>query len=248
MAGRRSSSPAVAPAELLQAGVTALNLELGPEACRLFLLYLEELQKWNTRLNLTGLRTPTEIVCKHFLDSLAVWPWTQDLETLADLGTGAGFPGLPLKILRPDLRLTLVEATGKKVAFLKFLVWKLGLKGVEIKQLFLTPASFREWPVRFQGLITRATWSPGRFVELAGPLAEPGGCLLSLKGPHLRREEWQEAQEAARRRGWPPPTKIAYLVPVCDLPRHLLRWPVPVTDQTAMEDKHAVATPDHAGR
>ncbi len=175
------------PETMLLTGAADLGLTLGESICCRFRLFREELQHWNTRLNLTGLQSAADIVCKHFLDSLAIWPWIKDLVTLADLGTGAGFPGLPLKLVRPDLRLTLVEATGKKVAFLKYIVWRLGLEGVEIRQTYLTPAVGRQWGASFQGVVTRATWPLPRFLALAAPLLLPGGLVLSLKGPGCRR-------------------------------------------------------------
>lgn len=210
------------PDGLLLTGAATLGLTLSESVCRQFRLFREELQHWNTRLNLTGLQTAVAIVCKHFLDSLAVWPWIKDLTTLADLGTGAGFPGLPLKLVRPDLRLTLVEATGKKVAFLKYVVWRLGLDGVDIRQVYATPALGRLWGASFQGVVTRATWPLPRFLALAAPLLLPGGLVLSLKGPGLPLSEWQAACQAAAALGLSTPEKQAYQVPDCHLSRQLI--------------------------
>ena len=123
-----------------------------------FLYYAEELLKWNTRINLTGLKTVQEVVVKHFLDSLAVWPRVKDLDSLADIGTGAGFPGLPLKLVLPHLHLTLIEPTAKKTAFLHFVIAHLGLSDVEVRQVHLTLRLAQSWGPSFQGVITRATF------------------------------------------------------------------------------------------
>ena len=115
------------PLLLLREGAAALGLELPQAVLAQFQVYLQELQTWNARVNLTGLTDPRDIIIKHFLDSLAVLPFIEGAPSLADLGSGAGFPGLALKLARPDLALTLVESRGKKVAFLEYLValWRL---------------------------------------------------------------------------------------------------------------------------
>ena len=89
------------------------------EACDKFVAYYELLVDWNTRMNLTAITEPEEVVKKHFLDSLAALPYLEDGAKAADVGTGAGFPSIPLLIMRPDLSLTLVDSLQKRVTFLE---------------------------------------------------------------------------------------------------------------------------------
>ena len=118
--------------DLLQEGAAALGLELTQAKVAQFHFYLTQLQLWNQRVNLTALKTDRDIVIKHFLDSLAILPFLGEPRSLADLGSGPGFPGLALKLVRPELKLTLVEAREKKAAFLEYLVSCLKLPGVTV--------------------------------------------------------------------------------------------------------------------
>jgi 16S rRNA (guanine527-N7)-methyltransferase len=183
------------PLLLLREGAADLAIELPGKVLSQFAVYLQELQTWNARVNLTGLRSPRDMVIKHFLDSLAVLPFLDDVPSLADLGSGAGFPGLVLKLARPDLTLTLVESRGKKAAFLEYLVALWQLPGVEVIQAHLTPKLAREWGPRFAMVTSRATFSLERFLELAAPLLLPGGRALALKGPELPRKEIEAASQ-----------------------------------------------------
>src|SRR5579859_2709201 len=100
-----------------------------------FLRYRELLLEWNARFNLTAITDPEEVLIKHFLDSLTLLAVYDQPETrLLDIGSGAGFPGLPLKIARPAWRVTLLEATGKKVTFLRQVIEVLELEGIEVAQ------------------------------------------------------------------------------------------------------------------
>jgi 16S rRNA (guanine527-N7)-methyltransferase len=183
------------PLLFLQEGAATLGISLSPKVMAQFGVYLQELQTWNARVNLTGLKSPRDMVIKHFLDSLAVLPCLDDAPSLADLGSGAGFPGLVLKLARPDLTVTLVESRGKKVAFLEYLVALWRLPGVEVIQAHLTPKLAREWGPRFAMVTSRATFSLERFLELAAPLLLPGGRALALKGPELPRQETEAARQ-----------------------------------------------------
>ncbi|MDD5642535.1 MAG: 16S rRNA (guanine(527)-N(7))-methyltransferase RsmG, partial [Syntrophales bacterium] len=183
------------PLDLFREGIAALGLELPPQAFEQFRIYLEELKRWNARVNLTGLKTDRDIISKHFLDSLAVLPYLGEANSLADLGSGAGFPGLVLKLARPFVSLTLVEARAKKAAFLEYLVSLLKLEGVEVVQVHLTPELTRQWGPRFQAVTSRATFPLARFLELAAPLLHPRGRVLALKGPNLKPNEMEAAQE-----------------------------------------------------
>jgi 16S rRNA (guanine527-N7)-methyltransferase len=182
----RSAPPlAEDPLPLFREGIEALGLALPQEVLSQFKMYLQELQTWNARINLTGLKSTRDLVVKHFLDSLAVLPFLRNAPSLADIGSGAGFPGLVLKLARPDLALTLVESRGKKAAFLEYLVALWRLPGVEVVHAHLTLRLAREWGPRFAAVISRATFSLEHFLKLAAPLLLPGGQALALKGPGL---------------------------------------------------------------
>lgn len=187
--------PAADPLALFQRGAAALGVPLPEDAAAQFTIYLQELQTWNARVNLTGLKTGRDLVLKGFLDSLAVLQFLENPFSLVDLGSGAGFPGLVLKLVRPELQLTLVESRGKKAAFLEYLVALWSLSGVEVVQSFLTPRSAKEWGPHFAAATSRAAFSLERFLTLAAPLLLPGGRALALKGPKLSAPELEAAQK-----------------------------------------------------
>ncbi len=190
------TSPLTAdPQALLQEGAATLGVALPQEVLPQFKTYLQELQTWNARVNLTGLKSAQDIVIKGFLDSLALLPFLEEVNSLVDLGSGAGFPGLALKLIRPELELTLVESRGKKAAFLDYLVALWSLPRVEVVQTFLTPKSAREWGPRFGAATSRAAFPLDRFLSLAAPLLLPGGRALALKGPNLSAPELEAAEK-----------------------------------------------------
>ncbi len=207
------------PMDLLQEGAAPLGLELPPATLDQFRFYLTQLKLWNARVNLTGLKSDRDMVVKHFLDSLAVLPFLAGYRSLADLGSGPGFPGLALKLVRPELQLTLVEARQKKAAFLEYLVSCLKLPGVQVARTHLTPAQAREWSPRFQAVVSRATFPLGRFLELAAPLLLPGGLALALTGPHLAGGELEAAAAAGRLLGLGPLELKPYRLPLSGEPR-----------------------------
>jgi 16S rRNA (guanine527-N7)-methyltransferase len=139
---------------------------------------LAELADWNARVNLTAIRDPVEAVDKHLLDSLAVLPLLRGL-AVADVGSGAGFPGLPLAIADPDRRFCLIESTGKKTRFLGHVVAKLDLPNVEV--VAARAESYRP-PRPFDSVVARALGSLAEFVRVAGHLAGRDGRLLAMKG------------------------------------------------------------------
>ena len=185
------ADPLVDPMDLLQEGAVALGLELAPATLGQFHFYLTQLKLWNTRVNLTGLKTDRDIVIKHFLDSLAVLPFLGPARSLADLGSGPGFPGLALKLVLPELQLTLVEAREKKAAFLEYLVSCLKLPDVTIARTHLTVVEAQKWGPRYEAVVSRATFILRRFLELAAPLLAPGGIALALKGRIWPAANWR---------------------------------------------------------
>jgi len=148
-------------------------------------IYERELMDWNTRFNLTAIRDPQEIHIKHFLDSLTcLIAMREPLQGwLIDIGTGAGFPGIPLKIMRPKMQLTLVESVGKKAEFCRHVVKILDLQGVEVVQeraeTLGQAANYRE---RYDWAVARAVAILPVLAEYLLPLVRVGGSMLAMKG------------------------------------------------------------------
>ncbi|OGR26298.1 MAG: 16S rRNA (guanine(527)-N(7))-methyltransferase RsmG [Desulfobacca sp. RBG_16_60_12] len=208
---------------LLTEGAAVLGLKLAPATLAHLQLYLEELKLWNAKTNLTGLKTDRDIVIKHFLDSLAVLPFLNGAASLVDLGSGAGFPGLVLKLARPHLALTLVEARQRKAAFLEYLASRLGLTGVQVVQTHLTPNLAQKWEPKVAAVVSRAVFILPRLLELAAPMLAPEGVVLALKGVHLPLGELETAGSAAPRLGLGPLEKHKYFLPISGEPRLLVR-------------------------
>ncbi|MBN2147437.1 MAG: 16S rRNA (guanine(527)-N(7))-methyltransferase RsmG [Anaerolineales bacterium] len=162
-----------------------LGLRLTPAQLDALTLYERELLDWNTRFNLTAIRKTEDVHIKHFLDSLTCLQAMRESpgERLIDVGTGAGFPGIPLKIILPRLQLTLVESVGKKADFCRHMVGMLELQGVEIVQeraevIGQLPA-YRE---RYDWAVARAVAILPVLAEYLLPLVRVGGNMLAMKG------------------------------------------------------------------
>jgi 16S rRNA (guanine527-N7)-methyltransferase len=173
---------------LLLRGTRALGLDLAPEQIEQFLAYLELLLKWNRKMNLTALRSPREIIIHHFLNSLLLLPSLPETGNLLDLGSGAGFPGIPLKIARPDLTIDLAEATAKKVSFLKEAVRCLGLSGMNVIPVFLGKEPVALPPeISWDFFVSRGV-KLDAVLRAVTPFWGPAQRLLLMKGPDWREE------------------------------------------------------------
>jgi 16S rRNA (guanine527-N7)-methyltransferase len=161
----------------LENGIAALRLDaaLAPP----LLAYLGLLDRWNHTYNLTAIRDPRDMVAKHLLDSLAMVPFVREIETLADLGTGPGLPGIPLAIALPSMRVTLVESNGKKARFLREAVRTLALPNARVAE---SRAEALAEPGAFQAITARALATLPDILAVGGHLLRPGGRLLAMKG------------------------------------------------------------------
>ena len=166
--------------DLLVAGAAELELHLSDQVIAQLIVYATELISWNRKINLTGITDPQEIIVKHFLDSLVCTKVLQrrSNEALLDVGSGAGFPGLPVKILYPEVSLTLLEPSGKKTAFLHHIIGTLGLEDALVVSKRVQ--DFSQDPInhsRYSCAATRAL-SPSEVLPFISPLLVEGGQLI----------------------------------------------------------------------
>lgn len=161
-----------------------LNLNLTDKESESFDKLKKELIEWNSKLNLTAIRTPEEIDKKHFVDSLTLLSsLPKETKTLVDIGTGAGFPGIPLAIMRPDIQITLIESIGKKCRFLEHIKETLDLKNVEVVNARAEEVGKHiDYKNRFDVVTARAVTKIDELVSYSIPLLKKGGILLAQKG------------------------------------------------------------------
>ena len=195
----------------LEAGLRLLGLDAS--LAEPLLAYLALLARWNQTYNLTAIRDAREMLVKHLLDSLAMHARLEGIETLADLGTGPGLPGIPLAIARPGLQVTLVESNGKKARFLREAVRQLKLGNARVAESRIE--SFHP-PARFDAITARALATLPLIIELGGHLLTPAGRLLAMKGV------LPEEEIAALPAGWRLAATHPLRVPGLDAERHLI--------------------------
>jgi len=177
--------------ELLTTGAHALGVALTVEQSNSILMYIAELKKWNRKINLTAITDDREMVIKHILDSLSYgmgFASTVGLKLL-DIGSGAGFPAIPLKLTRPEITVTMVESTKKKASFLRHIIRMLKLSGVnvvdkrteDITDLFMT----------FDVVTARAFADMNTALDAGTPFLKRGGLIVLSRGPEESLEEQQ---------------------------------------------------------
>jgi len=193
-------------------GARALGIELTEEQAGRLLAHLDLLDDWGARMNLTAIRDRPSQVTKHLLDSLSVRSHLRGAR-IADVGSGAGFPGIPLAIVEPGRHFALIESTGKKCRFLEHVRDALGLANVEVVQSRAEAYEPRE---RFDTVLARAVGPVSDLVRTAGRLVVGGGRLLAMKG------RYPEEELAAKLNGWKVAAVHRLAVPGLEEERHLV--------------------------
>jgi len=162
---------------------------IGDRQVDLMSRHAEALLEWNRKINLTAIVDPVEIAVKHFLDSIWPHPLIPLAGRLLDIGTGGGFPGIPLKILRPEQSMLLIDGVRKKINFVRDVIRRLELQGVAADHIRAEELARKEATVHdgFDVVICRALKDPVRAARMAAPLLAPGGQLWVYQGPA---EEW----------------------------------------------------------
>ena len=201
-----------------------LGISLSNEQLNAFSLFARELAEWNQRINLTAIRDPEDVRRKHFLDSLSCALAMRDSQTarVIDVGTGAGFPGLPLKILFPEMNLTLVESVAKKTSFLSHIVKELNLEGVEV--ITSRAEKVGQDPDHRDKYDWAAARAVGRMPVLAEyllPLVRVGGFALAQTGEGAEREA-EDADKAIGVLGGRLEDVIPVEIPGIDEQRYLV--------------------------
>ena len=196
----------------LVTGLKQLGVSVPDSDRQRFIAYVRLLAKWNSAYNLTAVRDPEDMITRHVLDSLTLLPYLHG-KHLLDIGSGAGLPGIPLAIARPDLSFTLIDANAKKTRFIVQTIGELGLKNVEVVQERVEnyhPAH------KFDTLMSRAFAGIADMLTQSQHLCAPDGRFLAMKGLHPREEL------TALPAGYAVQEVVALQVPGLDAARHVV--------------------------
>nr|WP_320192860.1 16S rRNA (guanine(527)-N(7))-methyltransferase RsmG [uncultured Desulfobacter sp.] len=173
----------------LEKGANALGLNLSPDQTALLATHAQQLQLWNAKMNLTAIKDIRLVAYKHFVDALAAAQFLEGSSRIMDIGSGAGFPAVPMKVICPNLDVTMVDAVRKKVSFLNHVVRTLKLGNIKalharVEDLARDSAHFQ----MYDTVTARGFADLGKFADLAGPMLAPGGRIYALKGANALEE------------------------------------------------------------
>lgn len=205
----------------LEAKCAALGIALTGPMLDALDQYAEILVEYNQKVNLTAITDPEGIEDKHFADSLLLANLPETAGKLVDVGTGAGFPGVVAKIFKPELQLTLMEPTGKRVEFLKYVCAQLGLSGVEFAKERAEEAARKVWREQFDVATARGVAALPMLSEYCLPLVKVGGVFLAMKGPGAA-EELAESGAALKKLGGKGSSVAEFHLPGGDV-RNIIR-------------------------
>lgn len=159
------------------------------EQCAKFEQYLSLLLKWNKTHNLTAIRDADDVVKRHFMESTALIPHLGSPKTVLDLGTGGGFPGLPIAIMRPDWKVTVLDSVSKKITFCQEVIRVCGLTNARAVSARADDPSTVQQLSGFDVVVSRATWSMAEYLSIALPYVQhPNGIVVAMKGPRYPEE------------------------------------------------------------
>ncbi len=186
--------------DLVMEGAAQLHLDLSRRQAAQFAQHARMVLDWNRKVNLTAITDPVQMAVKHFLDALAPLARIPSQGWLLDIGTGGGFPGIPIKIMRPAQPVTLIDGTRKKINFVKQVIRELGLKNTEaLHQRAEQMASLEEHAGRYTVIVSRALADINEVVMLAKPLLATGGTIVIYKGPGEKIPETLRFNSSRRR-------------------------------------------------
>jgi len=178
-------------------GASDFGLSVDERQLQLFALHAREMNRWNRVTNLTAITRPRDVAIKHIIDSMAAAPFVPPDSRLLDVGSGAGFPGIPLKILDLSLTVTMIDSSQKKVNFLKHAIRTLGLDGIRAVHCRVQDLFGSKDKPAFDVITSRALTDMRSFAAMAMPLLAGRGSAIALKGPGIK-SEWAELKRGSR--------------------------------------------------
>lgn len=197
-------------------------IDLSIEQIKQFEMYSDLLVEWNEKVNLTAITEKDEIVLKHFIDSLTIAKYVDKNDKLIDIGTGAGFPGIPIKIYYKDMNVTLLDSLNKRIVFLQNVIEKLNLKNINAihsrAEELAIDSKYRE---KYDIATARAVSNLSTLIEYLMPYVKVGGKCICMKGPNVS-EELKAAKNALKELGGEVEVVDNFKLPNSDLERNLI--------------------------
>ena len=206
--------------DILKEGSKKLGIDLSDNQIDTLIKYKELLVEWNEKINLTAITDDFGVYTKHFLDSLTTLLTDKVKGDVIDVGTGAGFPGLVLKIAKPEINLTLLDSLNKRINFLKEVSGEMGLSGVEFVHARAEDGA-RKMREKFDTVVSRAVANMTVLAELCLPFVKVGGYFLALKGP-MAEEELANAKRAIKILGGEIEDIFSAEIPYTDLSHKII--------------------------
>jgi 16S rRNA (guanine527-N7)-methyltransferase len=208
--------------KILNEYLKEINIKLDTNQIEQFYKYMQMLIEWNQKINLTAITKPDEIILKHFVDSLTIEKYIGDKKTIVDVGTGAGFPAIPLKIYRKDLKIVLVDSLNKRINFLNEVIKELNLENIETihsrAEEFGQNKKYRE---SFDIATSRAVANLATLSEYLIPLVNKNGKCICMKGQEIE-EELQKSKKAIQVLGGKIISVDEFSLPNSDIKRNII--------------------------
>lgn len=177
------------------------NIKINDEQIKKFMNYMNLLLEWNEKINLTAITQPEEVKLKHFVDSLTVLKYINDDDKVIDIGTGAGFPGIPLKIMNENTKITLLDSLNKRINFLNIVIETLNLRNIQaIHGRAEEIARNKLYREKYDVAVSRAVANLSTLTEYMLPFVKVGGKCICMKGANVN-EELERAQNAIKELG-----------------------------------------------
>lgn len=199
-----------------------INLEISLEDANKFYKYMELLLEWNKKINLTAITEENEVIIKHFIDSLTIYKYLNEAKSIIDVGTGAGFPGIPIKILNKEIDITLMDSLNKRINFLNEVVKNLNLERISCihsrAEELGRDKKFRE---KYDVAVSRAVANMSTLVEYLLPFVKVGGMCICMKGSSID-EELKESEKAIKMIGGKVEKVEKIILPNSDYERNIV--------------------------